>query len=294
LPEAPAPGGASLGLGTATFIADYGIDGAPGPDDPAALIAACVEAGVRYIDTSAHYGNVETVLGAQRALLARHRARLCVKVAVRDWPGGVDEALVRLGVDGVDTVMLHSARGPVLRDPRVGDTMARVKATRRAARTGASTYGSDDARYVLEQPWGDAVQIEHSILNPSVARALGPGKRPGQEIVVRSVLCRGLLTSRRREAPHVGGGEVAAVLERLDAIADAWGFGDLAELAIRFALDSPFVDVVLVGIASPAELKVALSAAGRPPLSVPQLDALRAFDHSAEDWTHPERWVAIA
>lgn len=285
---------ACLGLGTAPFIADYSIDGAPGPVDPAGLLADCVEAGVRYVDTSAHYGEVETLLGAHRPLLERHRARLCVKVGVRDWPQGIDEALVRLDVERVDTVMIHSARGAALRDPRIADVMARVKAAGRSARTGASTYGIDDARYVLEQPWGDAVQTEHSILNPSVARAIGPGKRAGQEIVVRSVLCRGLLTARRHEAPRVGDDEVMTMLERLDALAAAWGFGDLAELAIRFALDSPSVDVVLVGIASLAELKVAMAASARPPLTGRQLDALREFDHSAEDWTHPERWTAVA
>ena len=293
MPEA-ARHAACLGLGTAPFIADYSINGAPGPADPAGLIASCVEAGVRYVDTSAHYGDVETLLGTHRSLLRRHQARLCVKVGVRDWPEGIDGALVRLGVERVDTVMIHSARGAALRDPRVADVMASVKATGRSARTGASTYGIHDAQYVLEQPWGDAVQAEHSILNPSVPRAIGPGKRAGQEIVVRSVLCRGLLTARRHAAPRIGDEDVTPTLERLDALAAAWGFGDLAELAIRVALDSPYVDVVLVGIASPAELKVAVAAAARAPLTAAQLDALREFDYSAEDWTHPERWAALA
>ena len=289
-----ASGTSRLGLGTAPFIAGYSWGEGSASADSDRLITACVEAGVRYIDTSGHYGDVETVLGRHRALLTKHRTRLCVKVAMREWPDGLYEAFERLGVERTDTVMVHSATGHFLREPELAETMSKVKAMERAARTGASTYGVDDALYVLDQPWGTAVQVEYSVLNPSVVRAIGRRSRADQEIVVRTVLCRGLLTARWRDVPIAAQAEIASTLARLQGLAASWGFDDLAELAIRFALDSPHVGIVLVGIATPAELAIAISAAHRPALTPSQMDALKEFDKSSENWTHPERWETAA
>jgi aryl-alcohol dehydrogenase-like predicted oxidoreductase len=167
-----------------------------------------------------------------------------------------------------------------------------VKKSRRACLTGASTYGAGDARLALVQSWCDVVQVEHSVLNPSVVRALAGVKRPGQEIAARSVLCKGLLTARRRHATDLDGA-LAARLDRLEAQALDWGFS-LPELAIRFALDTPGVDIVLVGVSNLTELDVALAATQRPPLEPWQREALAEFDRGQDDWVHPERWPEAA
>jgi aryl-alcohol dehydrogenase-like predicted oxidoreductase len=122
-----------------------------------------------------------------------------------------------------------------------------------------------------------------------VVPALNAARRVGQEIVVRSVLCKGLLTDRRRCAQHLDGA-VAVKLDGLDARAEQWGYS-LPELAIRFALDTPGVDVVLVSASSVAELATAVAAAARVPLEPEQWESLAEFDCSSQDWVHPERWA---
>jgi aryl-alcohol dehydrogenase-like predicted oxidoreductase len=113
-----------------------------------------------------------------------------------------------------------------------------------------------------------------------------------QELVVRSVLCKGLLTARRHQGMHL---DVSgrATLDRIESRALEWGMS-LEELGIRFALDTPGVDVVLVGISRPNELETALAAATRPPLEAWQLASLSEFDCSLQDWSHPERWPVTA
>jgi aryl-alcohol dehydrogenase-like predicted oxidoreductase len=131
-------------------------------------------------------------------------------------------------------------------------------------------------------------QVEHSVINPVVVRAIALKRRQGQTIVVRSALAKGLLTSRR----HDGASIAAALMETLDALescAREWDFS-LPELAIRFALDTPGVDVVVVGISSHEELQTALCASRRSPLTEAQYTALSRFERSAEDASHPERW----
>lgn len=284
---------ALIGFGTATFLPQYGLGGeTPSADALSLLIRQAVENGVRYIDTAAGYGESEGVLGRLRSLLASRHVRVCTKLTAASLANGVQPSLERLRCDRLDSLLAHSATRKELTDPLVVRALSAAKHAGLVDRIGASTYGVSDARWALEQPWCDVVQVEHSILNPSVVQALTPIKRPGQELTVRSVLCKGLLSDRRADAGNLIGTGVA-VLARLEALAQEWGYR-LPELAIRFALDTPAVDIVLVGISARSELETALAAAQRPPLEFWQMEQLAEFNCSAQDWAHPERWKVSA
>jgi aryl-alcohol dehydrogenase-like predicted oxidoreductase len=287
------PHAATLGLGTAAFIPGYGVGrrGAAA-EDPTALLRDAFERGITYVDTAAGYGTSEVWLGALHPLLDAKRVRLCTKAPASTLTDGLTGAMMRLRRTTLDTVLVHSAGRDELYAAGVADVLTASKAQGLVRHTGASTYGAETACLALDQDWCDVVQVEFSILNPSVVRALGASRRPSQEVVVRSVLGQGMLTSRRQDAAHLGSRAVA-VLSALAMLADAWHLR-LEQLAIRFALDTPGIDVVLVGIGSQTELDIALAAAAAPPLERWQIDALEEFDCSAEDWTHPERWATTA
>jgi len=289
--------GAILGLGTATFIAGYGLAAqTPQPQEAAALLREAISAGIRYVDTAAVYGDAESVVGLVANDVHDRRVRICTKVAATAVKAGgiaaeVRASLARLRLDAVDTLLLHSADTLGLEERVLGESLDEVRSSGFALRTGASTYGVADARTALAQPWCGALQVEHSILNPSVLAALNA--RPhGSEIVARSVLCKGLLTSRRRHADGIASG-IAPALDSLDRLAAEWGW-PLPELAIRFALDTPGVDVVIVGVSTHAELRTAMSASARPPLGTEARNTLAGFDRSLADAAHPERWNAVA
>ena len=148
------------------------------------------------------------------------------------------------------------------------------------------------ARLALEQSWCSVVQVEHNLLNPSVVRAVASRKQSWQRLVVRSIFCKGLLTSRRVLATHLPEGTLAR-LNRLEEIAREWGMS-LPELASRFALDTPGVDLALVGVSQLAELEMVLASVRRRPLEPRQIELLRAFDVSSESWVHPKRWPVAA
>jgi aryl-alcohol dehydrogenase-like predicted oxidoreductase len=251
-------------------------------------LRSAIESGIGYIDTAAAYDGVEALLGEVADFLRLRCVRLCTKLTVYELDHDLAASLTRLKCDRVDTLLLHNARRSDLVDNRVADWMVQTKRQGHASLTGASTYGAEDAQLALEQLWCDVVQVEHSILNPSVVRILAALKRTGQEIVVRSVLCKGLLTARRHHATHLGTA-LAVTLDRLETRASEWGFS-LPELAIRFALDTPGVNIVLVGMSSLTELETALAAARYAPLEPWQMESLAEFDCSFEDWSHPERW----
>jgi aryl-alcohol dehydrogenase-like predicted oxidoreductase len=136
------------------------------------------------------------------------------------------------------------------------------------------------------------VQVEHSVLNPSVVSAIVGSRRADQIIVGRSVLAKGLLTARR-EADAAMVAALASTLDSLQDRASAWGFS-LPELAIRFALDTSGIDVIVVGISTREEIETALNATKRQPLTAAQMKELASFDRSAEPLVHPERWPRTA
>ncbi len=286
---------AALGIGTATFVPGYGLGqvGSTGVE----LIEAALDRGVRYVDTAAAYGDSERALGTVATRLAQGGVRVATKVSAAEARSGRDAlvaavraSLERLRVERVDTVLLHSAETSDLCEPSIGAAFEAVKRAGLAARAGASTYGVEAAEAALSQEWVDVVQVEHSLLNQAVVRAVAGGKRPGQELVARSVLCKGLLTARRA-ALGLLPPAVAEAVDRLEGEARDRGWA-LPELAIRFALDTPGVDVVVVGVGTGEELETALLASARPALGAARVAELAAFDRSGEDFVHPERWSA--
>lgn len=274
---------AVLGIGTATFIPAYGL--APSGERPGdTLLDAALRAGVTYVDTAADYGEGEASVGRVR----RGGVRVCTKVPASAGDADVEASVHRLG-GPADTILVHSADTERLTSAPAVAALRRARDAGLTARIGASTYGADAANVALAQAWCDAVQVEYSILNQSVVRQL-TRRQPDQEVIVRSVLCKGLLTSRRGQAPQLAA-PVADALDGLERCARDWR-RDLAALAIRFALDTPGVDVVLVGVGSEAELATAVAAAASPALTPEQWQRVAAFDRSDVDVTHPERWTA--
>jgi aryl-alcohol dehydrogenase-like predicted oxidoreductase len=285
---------AQLGIGTAALGLPYGIGAERvAPEQAVALLRAAIAAGVRYIDTAAAYGDAESVVGRVRAEIAAAGVRVCTKVTepalrARGAAAALGDSLARLGLERVDTVLLHSAGAAALREAAHADEFARLIDAGLARRVGVSTYGAADASLAGTLPWVGALQVEHSILNPSVLGVLRAA--PRVEVIARSVLCKGLLTARRAQG-GAAAAALAATLDALEAFARDRGL-DLPALAIRYALDSPGVAIVLVGVSSRAELETALRAAAHPPLSAADRAALAAFDRSQDDASHPELWPA--
>ena len=281
---------AILGLGTATFIPGYGLTRRGDPDSR--LLRAAIDGGVRYFDTAAAYGDSEAAIGEVADLIASQRVRVCTKIqpvnaTPESFGAAVRASLSRMRCAHADTMMLHSVTGSAISDGALASAWRGVTESGLVRKTGASTYGTEDARLAATSSWCDVLQIEYSILNQSVLKALGslPNRRP--EVVARSVLCKGLLTPGAAE--KVLPGEAADSIRALEALASGWDM-DLATLAIRFALDAPGIDVVIIGVSNLSELQSALGAASRSRLTPEQWARVAAFDRSAADWSHPERW----
>jgi aryl-alcohol dehydrogenase-like predicted oxidoreductase len=166
---------ATLGLGMATFVPNYGLK--PGEVASSAVVLGAIRDGFRYIDTAASYGGAEAALGETASALAAVGARVATKVAATragdvlssaEIVDSVEASLLRLKVTGVDTLLWHSASPDALRSEDVATAARHVRTRGWALRSGASTYGADDAVTALSQPWCQVLQFEFSLLNQSV------------------------------------------------------------------------------------------------------------------------------
>src|SRR5262245_57631007 len=181
----------SLGLGTATLIANYGLGQSSAVSSPGKVLHRAIQSGIRYVDTAPSYDDAETLLGELQPTLRSNGVRICTKVDPRNTAlnlkASLESSLLRLRRDSVDTLLIHSATDGVLSSKPVIQVLTDAKQAGQAERVGASTYGEKSAEIAFLADWCDVVQIVFSILNQSVLKAIpsGHGKK---EIVARSVL----------------------------------------------------------------------------------------------------------
>lgn len=123
----------------------------------------------------------------------------------------------------------------------------------------------------------DVVQATFNCLEPSLAEPLAEAHASGLGIIVKEAFANGRLTDANRRP------EDAALLTRLRALGAARGLAP-DRLAVAFVLAHPFVDVVLSGAATTAQLASHVAAVPEP------LDAATVAALAAEAETPAHYW----
>jgi aryl-alcohol dehydrogenase-like predicted oxidoreductase len=270
----------------------------------AAMLEACLAAGVTAIDTANVYGGgaAERIVG-QLIKGRRDTVSVATKVGLpTDEAGGdaplsaaamgrcVEASLRRLGTDHVDLYYLHA---PDRRTP-IQETLAAVDALVRAGKVvqiGVSNYAAWQLADI------DACATAHGLARPAAAQILYNllSRRVEQEYnefaathrlpsIAYNPLAGGLLTGK-----HPGAGPGAAgrfgsaalgaqyrdrywhdslftAVAALGDIARSAGL-TLVELAYRWLRSRPQVDAVVIGASSLSQLEANLAAAAGPDLS---------------------------
>lgn len=150
-----------------------------------------------------------------------------------------DAALLRALVEG-RRAGRYRAVGLTLSGPRSADTLA--------AALGATAHG--------ERVF-DVVQATFNLLEPSLAEPLARAHEAGVGVLVKEAFANGRLT------PANDRGDDAARLGRLRKVAADRGL-TLDQLAVAFVLAHRFVDVLVSGAATPAQLASHVASAAHP------------------------------
>lgn len=294
----------ALGLGTVELGMPYGLGKVAPPDDKSCirLLHHAIARGINFIDTAAAYGRSEELIG--RAFSGGHRPVIGTKVALRDVDGtphtgtrlatamsaSIDRSRRLLGVETLDLVQIHNADAIVTKDPALADAMETHLQAGDVRYWGASTYGQQAARAVLDYgaPFR-TLQGAYSVLDRNLEVELFPlCHHSGVGLILRSVFLQGVL-SDRRHALSEGLAPLRQAADAVAGVAEALG-KPLPEVALRYALFEAGADVTLVGTANPAELDSNVNAALDGPLPSDVVAALRAINVADERLLDPSNW----
>ena len=289
-----------IGLGTVQFGADYGVsnhDGRPSEAEVAAILARAVEAGIGYLDTAASYANAETLIG--RHLPPENRLRIVTKLPpvaedaiaaahAETMLAALATSLERLRAPQVYGVLIHGARD--LAKPgwqHLVDALQEARSRGLTVCIGVSVYDEDDLALAESRFRPDIVQLPFNALDRrlAVSGCLARLHASGIKIHARSLFLQGLLLMDPATIPEFFT-PVKATLAKLHA---AWAAEKLTPLAgcLRCFLDTPDVDVAIVGVNRLPELKEIEAAVMRLADENGELEFPAAIDPIYLD---PRRW----
>ena len=259
-----------LALGTVQFGLPYGIANQQGQvsvEEVGQILERACEAGVDTLDTAIAYGESERVLGEFDLSSFKVVTKLsAIPDACDDVSGWVErqlaESLARLGLQRVDAVLLH--RPAQLLEPQGDALYAALLGLREqglAGRIGASVYDGEELERLCQRFALDLVQAPYNIIDHRLDESgwLQRLSQQGTALHVRSVFLQGLLLMKREQRP--------ASFERWQSLWHCWDSWleehQLSPLqaTLRYALNQPLIERVVVGVDSAQQWQQILQAA---------------------------------
>ncbi|MBX3256405.1 MAG: aldo/keto reductase [Chitinophagaceae bacterium] len=263
-------GGVEIGL-------PYGI-GVNGEEDMISekealtLLQTAVVKGFNFFDTARMYGVSESIMGKafkhcrQDIVLAtkcRHfrnaEGLLPSDTEIRNLVHlSLRESLQALQTDYIDVYMLHQADMEILDRQVIADEMLRLKKAGVVRAIGVSTYSVEETRKAIDAEVWNVIQLPFNLMDQRQQSLFELAAKSGIGIVVRSVLLKGLL-STRGTGLHPALQQVEEHIKEYDQL--LLNGESLPETAVKFALSFPEVSSVLVGIDKESYLLESLKAA---------------------------------
>jgi aryl-alcohol dehydrogenase-like predicted oxidoreductase len=265
-----------LALGSAQFGLQYGVANTAGrvlPEHVGRILRSAAAAGVDTIDTAYHYGDSESVLGSMSEL-TRH-FQIVTKTRTFSTPFLEDDKKVliaaffescrRLRSNKLYALLVHkvdnllSAGGNLFYQ-----TIKQFKTDDYVGKIGASLYSPDEGERLLDRFEIDIVQIPLNLMDQRMLNSgmLAKFKQQGIEVHVRSAFLQGLFFLKPSE---LSGNlqHAAPYVEKLQEAARQFAI-PINELALRFLLNIPEVDKIVVGVDSLIQLEANLDIFHRP------------------------------
>lgn len=256
-----------LCLGTAQFGSSYGITNTHGQvseSEVGQLLVEANKAGICWLDTAQAYGNAETVLGRQLPIahgfhliskLAAQRQPMFSAQDVEVWDQAFRESCKRLGVQFLDTLLLHApADLSKLGGQHLEAWLVSLRQQGLVERIGVSIYAAQELDGINPMLL-DVVQLPLSLFDQRLLQngTLARLRARGTAVHARSLYLQGLLLTPAAQWPPWVSAEVRAHQQSLEGLAEQRGC-QLIDLAISFAREQVDLEAVVLGVCSVDEL----------------------------------------
>lgn len=251
--------------------------------DAVSLLRKAVDVGINFFDTARSYGKSELIMGKA---FKKIRKDIIINTKCVPLPldkeilsnknqlkkvieGSLYESLKELQTDYIDIFMLHHSGNNILANANVTDIFSELKSSGIIRATGTSTYLPEETKMALETGLWDIIQLPFNLLDQRQGKLFDLASQKGAGLVVRSVLFKGILSSRGRDL-HPALKEVERHLNVYHRLLNK-NIPDLMALATKFALSFKEVSSVLVGIDRMQYLQRSLEVADGNYLNVEEL-----------------------
>ena len=302
-----------LVVGTAQLGMNYGIAnaaGMPSPGTAEAILKTAIGSGSGYLDTARAYGHSEDVVGRALASGWKGRAQIITKLSpLAECPEKASPEVVRAFVESsifhsmsclrtnrLDALLLHRASQLSDWDGAVWSCLCEMKSQGTIDRLGVSVQSPEELAESLSVPEVGLIQMPFHILDwrwdHLVEKIEDARANRGVVIHVRSSLLQGLLVSEKPALwRQAGEKEPELRIQWLADTARQLGCESVSELCIRYCLAKEWIDGVVIGMESLAQLKqniVVFDKSGLEPDQVRLIEQHRPL--LAERTLDPSRW----
>lgn len=295
-------------LGGAQLGTTYGIanrTGKPSADAARWIVERAVENGAAWIDTAQAYGDSEQVIGdalefqsAEVGIVTKLRPITAQgdrsKAAVlEELDQSIDRSRHLLGRR--PAVLFHRYADSLLWNGAILDLLHKRKGKGDIEAAGVSVQSPAELIASLAEPRISIIQMPFNLLDWRWDEALAELERARRErpIIVhaRSAFLQGLLLSRdpahwtraHCSDPHGGAW--------IDQLVNDLGRRDRADLCLAFVRAHSFIDGIVLGCETPAQLAANLAAFGRPALTDEQVSEVRRMRPIVSEMVlDPSKW----
>ncbi|ASU40582.1 hypothetical protein hmeg3_21300 [Herbaspirillum sp. meg3] len=302
----------SLTLGTVQLGLPYGIANTLGmPDDREVkeIFRVALAHGVSDIDTARAYGIAEHRIGLLGGADLQSRARIVTKLDPLAWlPADASRELVRAAVEAsvfrscrdlrvatLDVFALHRWQHRSSWNGAIWERLLELKQEGVIKLLGASLSTQEEALEALADPAIKYIQLPCNLLDwrweTSPFLALR-AQRPDVSIHVRSAFLQGLLVSDAAIWPD-GIVDASSIVKKLDSLVQELGRVSKPDLCLAYLAGLTWIDSIVVGIDSVAQLQDNLALACRAPLTADERDHVRKMIGMVpERLLNPASWPA--
>ena len=292
-----------LTLGSVQFGMPYGIanqTGVPPADEITRMIRAAIDSGVTHIDTAQLYGESESRIGAALAGRWRSRVQIITKLgsietdAVAEIQPAVTESVMRslkaLGGERVETLLLHRAADRTRAGGAIWNALLDLRQKGLVERLGISVQGREEFNRAAADPDVELIQMPFNLLDRRW-EGLAP-VRDNLTIHARSVFLQGLLTGvPAARWPAVAGFDAGGLVEKLRQLALQLGRENVADLAVAFVRAQPWVDSLVIGVETEAQLLENLERFAASPLSLAEVETVKQhLPRLSDQLLDPAQW----
>lgn len=288
-----------LGLGTVQWGMSYGIanqDGRrPQASEIAQMLRRAQQAGVGLLDTAQAYGEAESIIG-QHAEAARGW-RVVTKTlpmpsdgeaAKRAVADAFVQSLARLKCTKVFALLVHHPDDLLAsHGRRLWALLQDFKSRGLVTKIGVSVYDPQQLEHILDDYTVDIVQLPFNIYDQRFLRIgwLERLQRAGVEVHARSAFLQGLLLMPAEGMPA----QFSAWCDHHQRLHRAFADIGATPLAgsLRFCLEQPQIDRVIVGCETAGQLDEILQAATGDSVPLPHAESFAIDDGVVID---PRRW----